>query len=65
MQIVSVIPSTCGLSTNILAKKDEDSLPVNYSYSHSSELIRDPKDNGYMQWNGGTLTEAIQFVISL
>jgi len=66
MFIQSVIPQPSGMSTTIWAHK-EGQLPQPYDYSHTYELIRDPSDknNGWMQWNGGTLTEALQFIISL
>lgn len=67
MNIQSVIPHTSGLSTTIWAiDKENDARLIDFSYSHNHELIRDPKNKAeWLQWNGGTLTDAIQFVISL
>lgn len=67
MNIVSVIPNEDNsfISTTIWARPDSKSLPVPYVYSHSYELIHDPNKSGqWMGWNGGTLTEAIQFIIA-
>lgn len=65
MNIQSVIPQPSGLSTTIWAIGEHNSL-IPYNYSHSNELIRDPKKpTEWLPWNGGSLTDAIQFVISL
>lgn len=65
MRILSVIPSVNGLSTTIHTVKDGHYF--DYVYSHIYELLRDPNDpnNGWCQWNGGSLTDAIAYVISL
>jgi len=65
MQIQSVIPQSSGLSTTIWAYNDAGGI-IDFSYSHSHELIRDPKNKSeWLQWNGGSLTEAISYVIEL
>jgi hypothetical protein len=65
MQIQSVIPQQSGLSTTIWAI-NENGEYIDYSYSHNNELIRDPKNKTeWVAWNGGSLTDAILYVINL
>lgn len=62
MRILSVIPTTNGANINTI----KDGVYVTYRYSEIYELIFDPNDySKWMQWNGGSLTEAIQWVINL
>lgn len=69
MEIQSVIPSTLGLNTIIHALEDKGEQGVrlvSYAYSHAHEMLHDPHKQG--EWLDGkqlSLTEAIQFVISL
>lgn len=68
MNIISVTPSEHNgpNSTYILAIGEGQELATTYVYSHTYELIHDPKNpTQWMGWNGGTLTEAILFVINL
>ena len=49
-------------STTIMVE-NPGRLPIKFIYSHIYELLRDP--NNFIQWagwNGGTLTEAIQWI---
>lgn len=63
MRILSVIPDEFGGATINTVK---DGHYIEYHYSGIYELIRDPNNpHQWCQWNGGTLTEAIQWVISL
>jgi hypothetical protein len=66
MRILSVIPSEHNgpNSTVILAVKDGKYL--RFVYSETYELLHDPNNpTEWCQWNGGSLTEAIQWVIDL
>lgn len=64
MRILSVIPSPTGLEVKINTVKDGHY--IEYVYSEVCELLRDPfKPGEFLAWNGGTLTEAIAYVISL
>jgi hypothetical protein len=64
MRILSVIPSENGMSATIHTVKDGQYL--NYVYSEVYELLHDPIKYGeWCAWNGGTLTDAISYVISL
>lgn len=63
MRILSVIPNENG-STTINTVKD--GKYYEYVYSAVYELLRDPNNPlEWCQWNGGSLTEAISYVISL
>ena len=62
MRILSVIPTTNGANINTV----KDGVYITYRYSGIYELIFDPNNFGqWCSWNGGTLTEAISYIISL
>lgn len=67
MEIQSVIPDKSGLSTTIWAIVPSEQVKmIAYSYSYAYEMLRNP--NNRLEWLTGqklSLTEAIQFVISL
>lgn len=63
MRILSVTPT--GENTTTISTV-QDGHYVNFVYSEVYELIRDPfNPQEWCQWNGGTLTEAISWVIAL
>lgn len=71
MDIIAVIPDNFGTaseittSTQIIAR-DVDGKTYTYSYSHYYDLLRDGQNlPNWVGWNGGTLTEAIQWVMEL
>lgn len=65
MRILSVIPRPQN-PQQVVIKTVKDGVYMDYIYSEVHELLRDPNKPGeWCQWNGGTLTEAIQWVISL
>lgn len=66
--IHSVIPQDHnGPTTTIIwAKKDEAHAAIPYHYNHTHGLLHDPDDTYmWLHWDGGTLNEAILFVIAL
>jgi hypothetical protein len=64
MRILSVIPSATDQYTSI--NTVQDGHFIEFVYSDVYELMHDPfKPGEWLAWNGGTLTEAIQFVINL
>lgn len=65
MRIISVIPRPQN-PQQIVIKTVKDGLYLDYIYSEVHELLRDSNNPGeWVAWNGGTLTEAISYVISL
>lgn len=65
MRILSVIPRPQN-PQQIVIKTVKDGMYIDYIYSEVHELLRDPNNPmEWCQWNGGTLTEAISYVISL
>lgn len=65
MRILSVIPRPQN-PQQIVIKTVKDGKYIDYVYSEVHELIRDPNNpSDWCHWNGGTLTEAIQWVIDL
>lgn len=63
MRILSVLPDTFG---GAVINTIKDGHHIEYHYSGVYELLREPNNpQEWCAWNGGSLTEAIQWVISL
>lgn len=66
MRILSVIPSEHNGPNCTTIHTIKDGKYIDYVYSETYELLHDPNNpTQWCQWNGGTLTEAIQWVINL
>lgn len=65
MNIISVLPHAAGTYTEIFAQREGKPAKC-YAYMHNIQLLQNPDRYGeFMGWNGGTLTEAILFLIEL
>lgn len=66
MRILSVIPSEHNGPNSTVITAIKDGKYLRFVYSETYELLRDPYNPlEWCQWNGGSLTEAISYVISL
>lgn len=67
MNILSITSNEFSAPTStIIMVENPNRLPIRFNYNHSFGLLHDPNNPAaWVQWNGGSLVEAIEWVASL